>query len=296
MPDTSSIRRPRLTPATKYELTVSAATRGGNGPDSPLVTFTTEAREAEVDRGSQQTDAGYIMSGDNAGNHPNVGERSPLSSDRGKLSSHLRAVENLRYIDDEENLLLLWSPPVNSKSLSGSDSLAMEIDHYLIKWGKLYPGPNIARVAADQSRFLIDNLALTPFWCHPFAKSPKGSTRAGILLGCLSLDRGIPDAEVGFESQTVWSVNALSHRASPFCHPKEARGLGYYRGIPDAEVGFESQTVWSMCQISKRDPNLADSCIELISNAKIRTTTTSKIHKTFHSIHYLSLVCKWRVQ
>ncbi|OON15317.1 fibronectin type III domain protein [Opisthorchis viverrini] len=119
-----------LTPATKYELTVSAATRGGNGPDSPLVTFTTEAREAEVDRGSQQTDAGYIMSG----------------------------VENLRYIDDEENLLLLWSPPVNSKSLSGSDSLAMEIDHYLIKWGKLYPGPNIARVAADQSRFLIDNL------------------------------------------------------------------------------------------------------------------------------------------
>ncbi|KAG5441046.1 Netrin receptor dcc [Clonorchis sinensis] len=147
-----------LTPATKYELTVSAATRGGNGPDSPLVTFTTAEREAEVDRRSQQTDAGYIMSGDNAGSAPNMGERSSPSSDRGKLSPHLRAVENLRYIDDEENLLLLWSPPVNSKSLSGSDSLAMEIDHYLIKWGKLYPGPNMAKVAADQSRFLIDNL------------------------------------------------------------------------------------------------------------------------------------------
>ncbi|KAG5446565.1 hypothetical protein CSKR_114390 [Clonorchis sinensis] len=45
---------------------------------------------------------------------------------------------------------------------------------------------------------------------------PKGSTKAGILPGCPSLDRGSREIEVGFEPQTfaslssTWTVNCFS--------------------------------------------------------------------------------------
>ncbi|KAG5441157.1 hypothetical protein CSKR_102747 [Clonorchis sinensis] len=38
------------------------------------------------------------------------------------------------------------------------------------------------------------------------AMSPEGDTRAGILPGCLSLDRGSPEVEVGFEPRTFRST------------------------------------------------------------------------------------------
>ncbi|KAG5443916.1 hypothetical protein CSKR_100832 [Clonorchis sinensis] len=43
--------------------------------------------------------------------------------------------------------------------------------------------------------------AVTPFRCLA-VMPPEGSTRAGILPGCPSLDRGSRDAEVGFKPRT----------------------------------------------------------------------------------------------
>ncbi|KAG5445405.1 V-type proton ATPase subunit C 1-A [Clonorchis sinensis] len=43
-----------------------------------------------------------------------------------------------------------------------------------------------------------------------------------------------------------------------------------------------------MSQISKRDPSLAFSCIDLICHTTIRTNTTSKIRKTLHHFRHLS--------
>ncbi|KER23969.1 hypothetical protein T265_08265 [Opisthorchis viverrini] len=64
----------------------------------------------------------------------------------------------------------------------------------------------------------IPRTAVTPFWWCLAAMSPEGSTRAGILSGCPSLDRGIREAEVGFEPRTCRSVNSrsdhLGHLAS----------------------------------------------------------------------------------
>ncbi|KER28290.1 hypothetical protein T265_04824 [Opisthorchis viverrini] len=39
----------------------------------------------------------------------------------------------------------------------------------------------------------------------------EGSTRAGILPGCPSLDRGSREAEVGFEPRTFRTVNSRSN-------------------------------------------------------------------------------------
>ncbi|KER20304.1 hypothetical protein T265_11113 [Opisthorchis viverrini] len=52
--------------------------------------------------------------------------------------------------------------------------------------------------------------AVTPFRCSA-DMPPEGSTRARILLGRPSLDRGSREAEVGFEPRTFWSVNWLSN-------------------------------------------------------------------------------------
>ncbi|KAG5442553.1 hypothetical protein CSKR_108755 [Clonorchis sinensis] len=46
------------------------------------------------------------------------------------------------------------------------------------------------------------------------AMPPEGSTRAGILPGCPSLDRGSREAEVGFEPRTFRSVNSRSNHLS----------------------------------------------------------------------------------
>ncbi|GAA56361.1 hypothetical protein CLF_110705 [Clonorchis sinensis] len=55
--------------------------------------------------------------------------------------------------------------------------------------------------------------AVTPFQGLA-AMPPEGSTRAGILPGCPSLDRGSREAEVGFETRTFRSVNSRSNHLS----------------------------------------------------------------------------------
>ncbi|KAG5450060.1 hypothetical protein CSKR_113375, partial [Clonorchis sinensis] len=50
-------------------------------------------------------------------------------------------------------------------------------------------------------------LPVAPFRCLT-AMPPEGCTRAGILRGCPSLDRGSREAEVGFEPRTFRSVNS----------------------------------------------------------------------------------------
>ncbi|KER30208.1 hypothetical protein T265_03360 [Opisthorchis viverrini] len=47
--------------------------------------------------------------------------------------------------------------------------------------------------------------AVAPFRCLT-AMPPEGCTRAGILSGCPSLDKGSRKAEVGFEPQTFRSA------------------------------------------------------------------------------------------
>ncbi|KAG5452908.1 hypothetical protein CSKR_107455 [Clonorchis sinensis] len=52
-----------------------------------------------------------------------------------------------------------------------------------------------------------NRLAVAPFRCLA-AMSFKGSTTAGILPGCPSLDRGSREAEVGFEPRTFYLAQA----------------------------------------------------------------------------------------
>lgn len=65
-------------------------------------------------------------------------------------------MENLRVIEDESSILLLWSPPIIRNAQD--EKFIRELDRYVIKWGQLYPGPQSATIAANQTRFLIDNL------------------------------------------------------------------------------------------------------------------------------------------
>ncbi|KAG5441639.1 Guanine nucleotide-binding protein subunit alpha-11 [Clonorchis sinensis] len=58
--------------------------------------------------------------------------------------------------------------------------------------------------------------AVAPFRCLT-ATPPEGSTRARILPGCPSLDRGSREAEVGFEPRTFRSVNSRSGHC-PTCN------------------------------------------------------------------------------
>ncbi|KER26350.1 hypothetical protein T265_06395 [Opisthorchis viverrini] len=60
--------------------------------------------------------------------------------------------------------------------------------------------------------------AVTPFRCLA-AMLPEGCTRAGILPGCPSLDRGSREAEVGFEPRTFRSVNSRSNHLRHLAPP-----------------------------------------------------------------------------
>ncbi|KER22241.1 hypothetical protein T265_09609 [Opisthorchis viverrini] len=104
--------------------------------------------------------------------------------------------------------------------------------------------------------------AVTHFRCltsMPF----EGSTRAEILPGCPSLDRGSREAEVGFESLTFWSKSALLPTKSWSCYcsavtpfmcpaampPEGSTRAGILPGCPsldresrEAEFGSEPRT------------------------------------------------------
>ncbi|KER21924.1 LOW QUALITY PROTEIN: hypothetical protein T265_14977 [Opisthorchis viverrini] len=58
------------------------------------------------------------------------------------------------------------------------------------------------------------NRSAVAFFRYLAAMPPEGSTRAGILSGCPSLDRGSREAEVGFEPRTFRSVNSRSNHLS----------------------------------------------------------------------------------
>ncbi|KER33740.1 hypothetical protein T265_12532 [Opisthorchis viverrini] len=75
---------------------------------------------------------------------------------------------------------------------------------------------------SNQHEFTDNQSVVTPFRC--LAAMPReGSTRAGMLPGCPSLDRGSREAEVGPEPQTFRSVNSRS------THPSHLAPVRIYR-------------------------------------------------------------------
>ncbi|KAG5451860.1 E3 ubiquitin-protein ligase chfr, partial [Clonorchis sinensis] len=86
-----------------------------------------------------------------------------------------------------------------------------------------------------------DRSAVTPFRCLA-AMPPEGSTRAEILPGCPSLDRGSREAEVGFEPRTFRS-NENNHSAvAPFrcltaIPQKGSTWAGILPGCPSLDRG-----------------------------------------------------------
>ncbi|KAG5453453.1 hypothetical protein CSKR_100533 [Clonorchis sinensis] len=67
-----------------------------------------------------------------------------------------------------------------------------------------YPSPRASFgdfLGASLFQLLFYRSAVAPFRCLA-AMPPEGSTRAGILPGCPSLDRGSREAELGFEPWT----------------------------------------------------------------------------------------------
>ncbi|KAG5454334.1 Trafficking kinesin-binding protein 1, partial [Clonorchis sinensis] len=91
-----------------------------------------------------------------------------------------------------------------------------------------------------------------PFWCLA-AMPPEGSTRAEILPGCPSLDRGSREAEMGFERRTFRSVNSrfnhLSHLA-PSCE-ELAIAEWLRRQLTDRTVGGSNPTSASRLLLSR---------------------------------------------
>ncbi|KER25654.1 hypothetical protein T265_06944 [Opisthorchis viverrini] len=64
--------------------------------------------------------------------------------------------------------------------------------------------------ALKKEVYLCKHSPVLAFRCLA-VRLPKGSTTAGILPGCPSLDRGSREAEVGFEPRTFRSVNSRSN-------------------------------------------------------------------------------------
>ncbi|KAG5441692.1 hypothetical protein CSKR_103172 [Clonorchis sinensis] len=91
--------------------------------------------------------------------------------------------------------------------------------------------------------------AVTPFRC--LAAMPlEGSTGAGILPGCPSLDRGSRKAEVGFEPQTFRSINSSpNHRSilSYFC----IANLSLKKPALSAVLGYRDRQLPSLYEAVK---------------------------------------------
>ncbi|CAH8657538.1 unnamed protein product [Dicrocoelium dendriticum] len=149
-----------FTPSTSYQLTVSAATRGGNGPESSPVTFNTTDMENDADEEAKKHgDRAYHLSGGHRQNAPvNLPVKLPSTT---TFQRYAGSIENLRCVSDENSLLLMWSPAIQPTSATSHDFKSderLEVDHYLVKWGKLYPGPNVIKLAPNQTRFMIEDL------------------------------------------------------------------------------------------------------------------------------------------
>ncbi|KAG5441345.1 hypothetical protein CSKR_103221 [Clonorchis sinensis] len=83
--------------------------------------------------------------------------------------------------------------------------------------------------------------AVTPFRCLA-AMPPEGSTRAGILPGCPSLDRGSREAEVGFEPRTFRSSQIRENQA----------GFRYGLSCFDYIFTGSEMAPWLECEFTNR--------------------------------------------
>ncbi|VDP69642.1 unnamed protein product [Echinostoma caproni] len=240
-----------LSRGTKYELTVSAATRGGNGPDSALVAFTTMNEENVADRDAAQTDKGYFLRGDeDLSSYSTTHSKTPLTDV--KSSSQLRAVENLRTIEDERSILILWSPSATGRQKDGQAS--PELDRYMIKWGKLYPGPQSATVGANQTRFLIDNLeANTPYMIEVSVYNKNQEAASAMITGRtkpalfrhrlliplnLQVTSVDPDGAVVMWDEPICSAQSAETSNSADCLSKEL--IQYYQ-VAYRMIGFKEE-------------------------------------------------------
>ncbi|KER27447.1 hypothetical protein T265_05488 [Opisthorchis viverrini] len=64
--------------------------------------------------------------------------------------------------------------------------------------------------------------AVAPFRCLAAMPYEGSSTRAGVLSGCPSQDRGSREAEVGFEPRTFRSVKSLSSHLVHLAHGRNS--------------------------------------------------------------------------
>ncbi|KER25423.1 hypothetical protein T265_07105 [Opisthorchis viverrini] len=108
---------------------------------------------------------------------------------------------------------------------------------------------------------------------HSAAMPPEGSTRAGILPGCPSLDRGSREAEVGVRTMnlpcvllSLFRLYGKNHSAA--MPPEGSTRAGILPGCPsidrrsrEAEVGFEPRTFWSVNSRSDHLSHLAPSIV-----------------------------------
>ncbi|CAH8602660.1 unnamed protein product [Schistosoma intercalatum] len=175
-----------LTSGMEYELTVSAATRAGNGPDSEVLTFTTmtQKNEADFDAENNKNNDGYMLSSDALSEDfgaPVIEHRQPSSlSDNKLFSPVLGPVENLQFLAEEQSLLVMWSPPIFSYSSGlsrtppsnghhnnkisniplreGSRDHRTDISHYIVAWGKMHPGPDSVELPKNQTSYSIQKL------------------------------------------------------------------------------------------------------------------------------------------
>uniref|UniRef100_A0A3Q0KID2 Cell adhesion molecule n=1 Tax=Schistosoma mansoni TaxID=6183 RepID=A0A3Q0KID2_SCHMA len=174
-----------LTSGMEYELTISAATRAGNGPDSEVLTFTTmtQKNEADFDAENNKSNDGYMLSSDALSEDfgaPIIEHRQPSSlSDNKLFSPVLGPVENLQFLAEEQSLLVMWSPPIYSYSsglsrtplsngrynnrilntpLRGNKDHRTDISHYIVAWGKMHPGPDSVELPKNQTSYSIQKL------------------------------------------------------------------------------------------------------------------------------------------
>ncbi|CAH8627062.1 unnamed protein product [Heterobilharzia americana] len=161
----------------KYDLSVSAATRAGNGPESDIITFTTFTQKNKADTNAESSGDGYMLPSDISEDFGIPFTQSPSASGSRQITLSLGPVENLQWLPDERSLLVLWSPPIISYSFgiprthgdssstsrdsdisSRSKTVGTDISHYIIAWGKMHPGPDSVELPRNQTQYLIDKL------------------------------------------------------------------------------------------------------------------------------------------
>ncbi|KER30303.1 hypothetical protein T265_13200, partial [Opisthorchis viverrini] len=112
----------------------------------------------------------------------------------------------------------------------------------------------------------LSRSAVAPIRCLA-AMPHEGGTRARILSGCLSLDRGSREAEVGFEPRTFWSVNSRANQLSHLAVVTQIRKIRNSNRLTTAVISDEND--------SERKPYLQCTIHKLTENS-------STAHDRFH--------------